>query len=98
MLHWISITALAWYFGLNAAAFLLFLWDKRAARRGSWRVRERTLLTLAWLGGFAGAFLGMRLARHKTRKWLFRLTPLLALALHAAAWWFLLLPLTLPNA
>jgi len=84
--RWLWIIAAAWYVGMNLAAAVVFVWDKRAAERGGWRTRERTLLGLVWLGGFVGAWLAMRVARHKTRKWLFRLTPWAAAVLHAAAW------------
>ena len=55
--------------------------DKRRARKGRWRVRERTLFLLALLGGACGGTLGMFLFHHKTRHWTFRLIfPLLAAA------------------
>ena len=56
------------YFLLNAVVFCVYGWDKRAARRGEWRIRESTLLLLALAGGGAGAFAAQRLLRHKTRK------------------------------
>ena len=37
------------------------------ALRGMWRISERTLFTVALLGGTAGALLGMSAFRHKTR-------------------------------
>lgn len=52
---------------INAAAFLLMRADKEKARRGDWRIPERTLLGCAVLGGSLGAIAGMRLFRHKTR-------------------------------
>ena len=53
--------------------------DKRRARRGDWRVPERTLFLAALLGGAPGALLGMWAFRHKTRHWYFRFFfPLLA--------------------
>ncbi len=53
---------------VNLLAFLLMGWDKRQARRGGWRVSERTLLLAAALFGAAGELAGMLLFRHKTRK------------------------------
>ena len=35
---------------INAAAFLVFGWDKLKAKRDGWRVPEKTLLTLAVIG------------------------------------------------
>lgn len=53
---------------VNTLAFLLYGIDKRRARRGRWRIPERTLLLSAGLGGCVGAFAGMQLFHHKTRK------------------------------
>ena len=57
---------------INAVAFLAFGVDKSRARRDQWRIPERTLLGFSAAGGFAGAFLGMRVFRHKTRHWYFQ--------------------------
>lgn len=58
-----------WYIVLsNLAAFLLYGLDKRRARLHQWRISERTLLGLAFIGGSAGALAGMYLFHHKTRK------------------------------
>lgn len=42
----------------NVVTFLLYGLDKARARRGAWRISERTLLTAAFAGGCAGALLG----------------------------------------
>lgn len=53
---------------VSGLCFAAFAWDKFCAMRGMWRVPERTLLTLAAIGGTPGAFAGQHVLRHKTRK------------------------------
>ncbi len=79
---------LGWLAAANIAGFALMGWDKRQARRGGWRVRERTLLLTAALGGSLGSILGMRHFRHKTKHWYFRwgLPAILALQAGLALW------------
>lgn len=60
------------YLALNIIAFTFFWWDKRASRKDDRRVRERTLLLLALMGGSLGAVTAQQLLRHKTRKEPFR--------------------------
>ena len=63
---------------MNLITFATYGIDKSRARRGEWRISEKMLIALALLGGSLGAFLGMRVFHHKTRKPLFRiLIPLL---------------------
>ncbi|MCD7801965.1 MAG: DUF1294 domain-containing protein [Clostridiales bacterium] len=56
---------------INVAGFAVMGADKRRARRGSWRIPERTLFAVALAGGSLGVLLGMRLFHHKTRHWYF---------------------------
>ena len=58
---------------VNAAAFLLCGWDKRCARRGAWRVPERTLFFWALIGGGPGVYATMLIIRHKTLHHIFML-------------------------
>ena len=58
---------------MSAITFLVWGWDKAAAINGHWRVPERTLMVLVFLGGAVGGVLGMFTFRHKTRKPQFRL-------------------------
>lgn len=70
---------------INVAAFVLYGIDKHRAKRGAWRIPEKTLLGAAALGGGVGALLGMRAFRHKTRKLKFTLgVPAILLAEVAA--------------
>ena len=50
---------------VNAVAFVVYGVDKYKAQKAKWRIRESTLL-LAAIGGSAGAWLGMKIWRHKT--------------------------------
>ncbi len=57
---------------INALTFVAFGWDKFCAERHMYCVPEKTLLTLAGIGGALGGKCGQRLFRHKTRKEPFR--------------------------
>lgn len=64
--------ALVWLTALNLIAFALMGLDKWKARRGAWRIPEKTLFLAALLGGALGGTVGMHLFHHKTRHWYFR--------------------------
>jgi Predicted membrane protein len=53
---------------INSLAFVMYGVDKRKARKGAFRIAEKHLLLVAFLGGATGAFIGMRIFRHKTKK------------------------------
>ena len=68
--------------------FTVYGADKAKARRGAWRVPEKTLFLLPLLGGSVGALLGMLVFRHKTKHWYFVWgIPLILLAQIALAVW-----------
>jgi uncharacterized membrane protein YsdA (DUF1294 family) len=58
----------SWYLACSALSVLLFAADKNAAQKGRWRTSEKTLLTVALIGGWPGAVLARKVLRHKTRK------------------------------
>jgi uncharacterized membrane protein YsdA (DUF1294 family) len=60
---------------LNGIAFLFYFIDKKKAENNSWRTSERTLLMWGLIGPF-GAYLAMRMFRHKTQKTKFLLVPI----------------------
>lgn len=52
---------------MSILGFILMGIDKRRAMNKAWRISEKTLLMIAFLGGGIGSFLGMYAFRHKTR-------------------------------
>ena len=59
---------IAGYFAaISLLAMGMTMHDKRAARRGAWRVKERTLLLVSALGGSVAMLVTMLLIRHKTK-------------------------------
>jgi uncharacterized membrane protein YsdA (DUF1294 family) len=82
--------ALAWFGFWNALAFLIFGYDKWRAGRSGQRVSEATLALLGASGGWPGGLIGLKVFRHKTAKWTFKLKYALALVPFVAeiwAWW-----------
>ena len=79
-----------WLIAINLVTFAVYGADKRRARRGAWRVPEKTLFLLPLLGGSVGALLGMRVFHHKTKHWYFVWgVPAILLAQAALAVWLL---------
>ena len=52
---------------ISFVAVVMTVWDKHCARRGKWRVPERSLITVSLLGGSVMMLLTMKLVRHKTK-------------------------------
>ena len=77
-------TLLLYYAAINIIAFLLYGIDKLKAKHKAWRIPEKTLLGICFLGGFAGAYLGMKYFRHKTKHEYFRIVIVLSFVLHLA--------------
>ena len=67
---------------INAAGLILMLVDKHKARKNRWRIPERTLLTVAAIGGSLGSYIGMQLFRHKTKHAAFSIGIPVILAVH----------------
>lgn len=66
-LPWIYRAVMPYLAVMTLAGFLSMGWDKLMAKKGRWRVPERTLLLIAALGGSLGSILGMEVFHHKTR-------------------------------
>jgi uncharacterized membrane protein YsdA (DUF1294 family) len=75
----------AYLITVNALGFLLMLIDKAKAKKKKWRIPERTLMTVAAIGGSVGSLLGMYAVRHKTKHPKFTIGIPLILALQIIA-------------
>ena len=76
---------------INAAGLLLMQIDKHKAKNNLWRIPERVLLLVAFLGGSLGTLLGMYWFRHKTKHLKFTLgVPAILIAQIAAVVYLLL--------
>ena len=72
------------YAVLSLIALFLYAADKRKAKKKRWRIPEKVLLGIGFLGGSVGALLGMNLFRHKTKHWYFWTVNLLGFLWQAA--------------
>ena len=73
-----------WLVLLSIIAFIAYGVDKRKAKKGKWRTKEKTLLLLSFLGGAFGGFPAMLVFHHKTKgeHWYFTVVNLLGLMIH----------------
>jgi len=53
---------------INLTTFAAYYIDKRAAIRSSYRISEKNLHTLEFLGGTFGAMIGQKFLHHKNKK------------------------------
>ncbi len=53
---------------INIIGFFIMWLDKQKARKGSWRIPEKTLFIITAIGGGIGTTTGMYVFRHKTKK------------------------------
>jgi uncharacterized membrane protein YsdA (DUF1294 family) len=82
-----SVLPIAWTCIASGVTFLYYGYDKMQARNNEWRVKEVTLHTLALMGGWPGAMLGMHYFQHKTKKPLFQLGLLMTVLAWEGVWW-----------
>ena len=69
---------------LSLITFIAYGVDKKKAIKGKYRTKEKTLLSLSFLGGAFGGYPAMLIFRHKTKgeHWYFTAVNWLGLALH----------------
>ena len=58
---------LIYLLAINLIGFLAMGFDKVKAKKNFWRTKEKTLFTIAAIGGSIGAIIGMYVFRHKTK-------------------------------
>lgn len=56
---------------INLVGFLSMYIDKQKAKKGAWRIPEKTLFMITVLGGGVGSIAGMYTFHHKTKKLIF---------------------------
>ncbi|MBL4769649.1 MAG: DUF1294 domain-containing protein [Planctomycetes bacterium] len=83
---------LAWAFGANLSAFLIWFFDKHQARNDGWRVPERTLHIMAILGASPASLAAMSILRHKTQKRFFTTFYSILLVVQIATLLYILFP------
>ena len=62
-----------YFLSINIITFLLCIIDKKNAIKKKYRIPEKELLSLSFVGGCFGMILGMKLFHHKTQKLKFKL-------------------------
>ncbi len=69
---------------LSLITFIAYGVDKKKAIKGKYRTKEKTLLSLSFLGGAFGGYPAMLIFRHKTKgeHWYFTAVNWLGLLLH----------------
>ena len=81
-----------YYLIINIIAIFIYGIDKKKAIRHQYRIPEKTLLLIGFLGGGAGSLIGMYAFHHKTSKWKFRILVPLCTALHILLIIFVIYP------
>jgi uncharacterized membrane protein YsdA (DUF1294 family) len=69
---------------LNIIGFALMGIDKERAKKRKWRIKEKNLFLVAFIGGSIGSILGMQFFRHKTKQMKFTIGMPLILVLHVS--------------
>lgn len=76
---------LIYFAAISIFAVIITVYDKVRAVRHKWRVKESTLLIVAFLGGGAAMLLTMLIIRHKTRHKKFMIGIPVIILLHICA-------------
>ena len=74
---------------MSLVTLILYQSDKSKARKGQWRIPEKTLLLCSFFGGAIGGLAAMSLFRHKTKHWYFWAVNIIGLVWQVALLGFL---------
>ena len=69
---------------VSFVAFCLYVSDKNRAKRGAYRISEKVLLSVSFFGGAIGGICAMKLVRHKTKHWYFKVVNVLGIVWQVA--------------
>jgi len=84
MLGRIPLWLASFYVLLGAASLVAYSWDKKAARLGHWRIKEKRLILIDLAGGVIGGLIAQHMYRHKRSKQSFQATMVGVIVFHAA--------------
>lgn len=62
----ILYSALIYFAVISLVCVVLTISDKKRAKKNKWRIKERTLLFFAFLGGALAEYITMKMVHHKT--------------------------------
>jgi uncharacterized membrane protein YsdA (DUF1294 family)/cold shock CspA family protein len=71
---------------MSLLTFALYVDDKSRAKRGEWRIPEKTLHLCELAGGWLGAFIAQRSLRHKSSKSSYQVVFWAIVAIHIVFW------------
>ena len=74
------------YTVMSLVTFFLYAEDKSRAKRGQWRISERTLHLCEFAGGWLGGFVAQRKLRHKSIKSSYQIVFWTIVVIHIAFW------------
>ena len=77
---------LIYIFLMSLITFIMYFADKKKAQRGRWRIPEKVLLLMSFLGGAFGGIFAMKKIHHKTSgsHWYFTAINVLGILVHIA--------------
>jgi len=78
------------YLAVSLITYLVYAFDKTAAKDGAWRTKESTLHGLSLVGGWPGAVIAQQTLRHKSSKQSFRFIFWITVILNVAAFLWIL--------